>query len=87
MPPGGIGEERKDIHDAMVNLRPGGLGSDGVADMVHRAILENRFYVLTTDAFDDGIRERFESILARRNPNFPDLLALSQKESAQRLKR
>jgi NADP-dependent 3-hydroxy acid dehydrogenase YdfG len=87
VPAGGIHAERKDLHEAIVNLRPGGLGADGVAEMVLRAIVDNQFYVLTTDAFDDGIFERFESILARRNPNFPDLLAMSQKESADRLKR
>ena len=41
-------------------------------------------YLLTTDAFDDAIRDRMQCILARRNPVFPDVLALSQKDNDER---
>jgi hypothetical protein len=49
--------------------------------MVVGAIRDERLYLLTTDAFDDAIRDRMECILARRNPVFPDVLALSQKDN------
>ena len=86
VPTGGVAVEKSDLHEAMVKLSPGGLKPEGVAEMVYDAVVNNRFYCLTTDAFDEGIRERNEAVLSRRNPKFPSLLALTQKESAQRLK-
>ena len=86
MPAAGIHTEDKSLHEALVNLRPGGLGPEGVADMVCDAIAANQLYCLTTDAFDSAIRDRSDCVLARRNPQFSDLLTLSQNESAARLK-
>ena len=86
VPASGIHTEDKSLHEAIVNLRPGGLSPDGVADMVCDAIVANQLYCLTTDAFDSAIRDRNDCVLARRNPQFSDLLTLSQNESAARLK-
>jgi hypothetical protein len=55
--------------------------------MVHDAVINNRFYCLTTDAFDEQIRHRLDSVLARRNPEFANLLSLTQKETSERLKK
>jgi NAD(P)-dependent dehydrogenase (short-subunit alcohol dehydrogenase family) len=87
VPAAGIHEESSEMHQAMLKIRPGGLGPDGVADMVHDAVINNRFYCLTTDAFDEQIRHRLDSVLARRNPEFANLLSLTQKETSERLKK
>ncbi len=45
-----------------------GMPPPQVADIVFDAIREGRFYILTHDTFDDGLRYRFDNILNRRNP-------------------
>jgi NAD(P)-dependent dehydrogenase (short-subunit alcohol dehydrogenase family) len=52
-----------------------------VAEQVLQAMRSGQFYVVTTRAFDGAIRERMDAILERRNPEFPDLLALSKLDS------
>jgi NAD(P)-dependent dehydrogenase (short-subunit alcohol dehydrogenase family) len=42
---------------------------DDLAERVLQAIKDNQFYILTHDEYDDVIRERFENVLARRNPD------------------
>ena len=84
VPASGIALEKKELHEAIVKLRPGGLTAEGVAEMVHAAVTANQLYLLTSDAFDEAVRDRSECVLARRNPVFPDLLKLTQKESATR---
>lgn len=86
VPTGGIAVEDARRHEAMVTLRPGGITPEGVADLVHDGVVNNTFYVLTTDAFDVGIRERSEAILARRNPEFTSLLSMMTSESDSRRK-
>jgi hypothetical protein len=49
--------------------------------MVVQAIHDRQFYLVTTNAFDRGVRERMDAILTRRNPDFPDILVMSQEES------
>ena len=56
------------------------LSPEAVADQVFDAIVEDRFYVLTSDAYDEAIRDRTEALLARRNPDFPDLRDLTRRE-------
>jgi NAD(P)-dependent dehydrogenase (short-subunit alcohol dehydrogenase family) len=45
-----------------------GLPPERTAEIVLQAIKDEQFYILTHDDYDDVIRERFENILARRNP-------------------
>ncbi len=47
-----------------------------VADLVHDAVLENRFYLYTDGAFAPVIRERHRFIEEGRNPQRADLLGL-----------
>jgi NAD(P)-dependent dehydrogenase (short-subunit alcohol dehydrogenase family) len=68
VPEGGVAEERPEL----LTAADAGIEPDAVAEMVWEAITENRFYVLTTDAFDRVIQDRTTSILARRNPIFAD---------------
>jgi len=77
-PAGGIIDDSSENKVAIAAAKSGGLLPAAVADMVVGAIRERQFYLLTTTAFDQAFRDRMEAILARRNPVFPDQLALSR---------
>jgi len=55
--------------------------AEEAADMAFRGILDDQFYVFTTIAFDDAIATRAEAILARRNPEFESIVAMSRKDA------
>jgi len=57
---------------------PKALTPEAVAEQVFEAIAEDRFYVLTSPAYDGAIRDRAEALLARHNPDFPDLRDLTR---------
>jgi len=59
-------------------IYPQALSPQAVAEQVFEAIVEDRFYVLTSDAYDEAIRERSDALLERRNPDFPDLRVLTR---------
>jgi short-subunit dehydrogenase len=42
-----------------------------VADIVHEAIKENIFYILSHPAWDDSLKSHFENILSRKELNKP----------------
>lgn len=48
------------------------------ADIAFAAIVEKRFYAFTTTSFDPAIRQRADDILARTNPSFEDIVAMSR---------
>ena len=68
-------EPQRERRDMMRRGIQGGAPPSEVADIVLQGILEERFYLLTDSMFDDRIRVRMESILERRNPEWPDLLS------------
>jgi NAD(P)-dependent dehydrogenase (short-subunit alcohol dehydrogenase family) len=80
VPAAGIAAEPAAIEALASKIHAEGLAPQKVADMVVDAIKDEQLYLITTEAFDDAIRDRMECILARRNPVFPDVLALSQKD-------
>ena len=84
MPAGGTASEPPAIEAWASKIHPEGLPPEAVADMVVNAIRNEQLYLLTTEAFDDAIRDRMECILERRNPHFPDVLALSQRDNEAR---
>lgn len=45
-----------------------GISADVVADAVHEAVLENRFYVFTHPEMKDAFADRFDRILDGKNP-------------------
>jgi NAD(P)-dependent dehydrogenase (short-subunit alcohol dehydrogenase family) len=51
----------------------GGLPPEEVAGIVLDAIRTKRFWVTTTNDFDEAVRARMEGILERRNPEMPAL--------------
>lgn len=68
-------------HKVAQDLYKTAMQPDQVAEQVLQAIRDEQLYAITTTAFDDAIRERMDAILHRRNPNFPDLLTLSKRDS------
>jgi NAD(P)-dependent dehydrogenase (short-subunit alcohol dehydrogenase family) len=69
--------ETAELQAIAANLYRSALSPEEVAE----AIRAERLYQFTTTSFDDAIRDRTEAILARRNPEFPDLLSLSKRDS------
>ena len=55
--------------------------AEEAADIAFEAIIADRFYVFTTTAFDPAIRQRADDILARANPNFDDIVAMSRRDA------
>jgi NAD(P)-dependent dehydrogenase (short-subunit alcohol dehydrogenase family) len=79
-PAAGVPEEAAAITVAVTG--PVGLTAAHVAEMTFDAIRENRFYVFTSDVWDDALRKRSNDILARRPPDIPDIVELVKCESA-----
>jgi NAD(P)-dependent dehydrogenase (short-subunit alcohol dehydrogenase family) len=70
--------ELEAMHD---DLYRGAVTAEQTADLAVDAVLEDRFYVFTTEAFDPAIRQRSEDILARAEPSFESIVAMSRKDS------
>jgi len=51
------------------------------ADIAFEAIADGRFYAFTTTSFDGAIRQRADDILARANPAFEDIVAMSRRDA------
>ena len=78
MPEQGVAEETAELQSIADSLYRDALSPGDVAAMVIKAIRNQQFYLLTSDNFDAPVRERFEALLARRNPHFSSLLDLSK---------
>jgi NAD(P)-dependent dehydrogenase (short-subunit alcohol dehydrogenase family) len=61
------------FHDAIKQAVEVGTPPEEIVGATVNAIRNNRFWILTHPQFDNGIRERFESILSRTNPTIHDL--------------
>lgn len=61
------------FYDAMKNVVEEGTPPEQIVDAMMTAIRENQFWILTHPHLDQGIRDRFESMLARNNPPLRDL--------------
>jgi NAD(P)-dependent dehydrogenase (short-subunit alcohol dehydrogenase family) len=81
MPQGGARLDDPALMEKYRGIKAAGLMPADVADLVVQAIRDRQFYLVTTTAFDRGVRERMDAILTRRNPDFPDILMMSQEES------
>lgn len=78
-PAGGIAEEAAELQAVAAGLYGGALEPEAVAEQVFEAVWNNRLYALTTSHFDAAIRDRADAVLARRNPQFANLLDLSKR--------
>ncbi|WP_323039002.1 SDR family NAD(P)-dependent oxidoreductase [Gemmobacter sp.] len=81
VPAGGVQGDDPAAMEKYRGIKAAGLMPEDVADMVVQAIRDRQFYLVTTTAFDRGVQERMDAILTRRNPQFPDILTLSQEET------
>jgi len=54
---------------------------DEAADIAFRGIIEDRFYVFTSTAFDPAIEQRGLAIIARENPRFESLVKMSRRDA------
>lgn len=81
VPAGGVTKESPEIDAIAAKIHPSGMPPEDVAALVVDAVRGGQFYILTTDSHDAAIRHRMESILARSNPVFDDVLGLSQQEN------
>lgn len=84
VPKEGVAKERPEVDAVAAKIHPSGMPPAEVATMVVDAVRAGTFYVLTTDSHDAAIRHRMESILARSNPVFDDVLAMSSRENEAR---
>lgn len=58
----------------VVDALEGGLDPDAVADMVHDAVVDDRFWIFTHPEFVVALQDKHESIMENRNPNPMGLL-------------
>lgn len=77
----GAAAETPELQAVAANLFANALAPEVVADQVFDAVRAQRLYQITTTSYDDAIRDRLEAILARRNPEFPDLLDLTTRDA------
>ena len=77
VPAAGISEESPELQAVADKLYVNAKSPQAVAEQLFEAICENRFYVLTSDQFDETVRARSAALLERRNPVFENLLALT----------
>jgi NAD(P)-dependent dehydrogenase (short-subunit alcohol dehydrogenase family) len=61
------------FYDALKHIVDEGTPPEEIAAQVVTGIRGNRFWILTHPELDHGIRDRFESMLARKNPPLRDL--------------
>ena len=61
------------FYEALKRIVEEGTPPEQIADAVAEAIRKNQFWILTHPQLDQGIRDRFESMLARTNPPMRDL--------------
>lgn len=79
-PAAGAASEIPELQAIATELYAHALSPQAVAEQVFDAVRAQRLYQLTTERYDDAIRERADAILARRNPEFPNLLDLSTRD-------
>jgi NAD(P)-dependent dehydrogenase (short-subunit alcohol dehydrogenase family) len=65
------------FHEAVMQVVEEGVEPEEIVETMLVAVRDNRFWVLTHPQYDSGIRDRFESMLARTNPSVRDLRKLS----------
>ncbi|MDE2367851.1 MAG: SDR family NAD(P)-dependent oxidoreductase [Burkholderiales bacterium] len=79
-PASGTAAEAPELAAVADQLYRSAISPETVAEQVFEAVVDNRFYVLTTSAFDAAIRSRCEALLERRNPQFASVLSLVQSD-------
>lgn len=65
------------FYDTLKHVVEEGTPPEEIVDAMVNAIREDQFWIITPPKADAGVRERFESILNRRNPSVRDLRSQS----------
>lgn len=76
VPAGGPATESEAIKNAYATGLANAHTPQEIALMVFDAVRDDRFYLVTTDDFDDQIKKRTDWVLERRNPEFAPYLEL-----------
>jgi NAD(P)-dependent dehydrogenase (short-subunit alcohol dehydrogenase family) len=63
-------DERAMVHQALTDSTAVGLGPEVMAQRVYDAIVDNRFYILSEEAWRDAANTRLDDVRAGRNPTF-----------------
>jgi NAD(P)-dependent dehydrogenase (short-subunit alcohol dehydrogenase family) len=61
------------FYSAVKQVIEEGMPPEDIVDAMVTAVRQNQFWILTHPQLDSAIRERFESMLSRRNPSVRDL--------------
>lgn len=78
---GGPPAESADLQAMRDDLYRNATTPEQAADIAFQGIIENRFYIFTTTSFDEAIETRAHDILARRQPSFESIVAMSRKDA------
>jgi short-subunit dehydrogenase len=70
-----LGPEREALIQFMRQAIEAGMPPHQVADIVFKAIRDERFYILTHPEMKEAIRVRMEDLLHERNPTYTPFLA------------
>lgn len=79
--PDGTPQESGDLEAMRDDLYRNAITAEQTARMAFDGMRQGDFYVFTTDAFDPAIAARTDAILARRNPTFESIVAMSRKDA------
>ncbi|PZU62070.1 MAG: short-chain dehydrogenase/reductase SDR [Brevundimonas sp.] len=79
--PEGAPTESAELEQMREELYRNATTPEEAADIAFQGIIDNQFYVFTTTAFDPAVASRAEDILARRNPEFESIVAMSRKDA------
>jgi NAD(P)-dependent dehydrogenase (short-subunit alcohol dehydrogenase family) len=79
--PEGTPRESADLEAMRDDLYRNAITAEQTAQIAFDGIRRGDFYVFTTDAFDPAIAARADAILARRNPTFESIVAMSRKDA------
>ena len=78
---GGSPRESAELEAMRDDLYRGATTAGQTADLAIDAVIDGRFYVFTTAAFDAAIRQRCADIVDRADPRFESIVAMSRKDS------
>jgi NAD(P)-dependent dehydrogenase (short-subunit alcohol dehydrogenase family) len=67
--------ERDMVMQALADTTAGGIGPEVMAQRVYDAIVEERFYILSDEAWRDAANTRLEDVRLGRNPTFAPPIA------------
>ncbi|TCS15324.1 SDR family NAD(P)-dependent oxidoreductase [Caulobacter sp. BK020] len=77
----GAPSESAELEQMREDLYRNATTPEEAADIAFQGVIDNRFYVFTTTSFDSAIEKRAQDILARADPSFESIVAMSRKDA------